>query len=104
MRVNQTKLRKNPDPWHDVVIPGLEGRDAIVTVPGEEVRRRLYGKQPASGKGKVGESEPRVDIPNRPIHSEGDDLYPPSSPEYEPLEQLEEDDLGLCGVRDLLPD
>ena len=33
-RVNQTKVRKNPDPWHDVVIPGLEGRDAVPTVPG----------------------------------------------------------------------
>ena len=34
VQVNQSKLRKNPDPWHDVVIPGLEGRDGVVTVPG----------------------------------------------------------------------
>ena len=32
-KVNQSKLRKNPDPWHDVVIPGLDGRDDMPTVP-----------------------------------------------------------------------
>jgi len=32
-RVNMSKLRKNPDPWHDVVIPGVDNRDAVVTVP-----------------------------------------------------------------------
>jgi len=31
---NISKIRKNPDPWHDVVIPGLDGRDGTVTVPG----------------------------------------------------------------------
>ena len=35
LRVNNSKLRKNPDDWHDVVIPGLEGRDGTPTVPGE---------------------------------------------------------------------
>ena len=34
VRVNQSKIRKNPDPWHDVVIPGVTGRDEEVTVPG----------------------------------------------------------------------
>ena len=33
--VNQSKLRKNPDPWHDVVIPGVDGRNDYPTVPGE---------------------------------------------------------------------
>ena len=37
VRVNQSKIRKNPDPWHDVVIPGLEGRDDSPTVPVETV-------------------------------------------------------------------
>ena len=32
-RVNQTKLRKNPDNWHDVVIPGLDRRNDVPTVP-----------------------------------------------------------------------
>jgi len=36
MKVNQSKMRKNPDPWHDVVIPGLEGRDDHPTVPGQD--------------------------------------------------------------------
>ena len=35
LRVNSTKLRENPDNWHDMVIPGLEGRDDTPTVPGE---------------------------------------------------------------------
>jgi len=35
-RVNQSKIRKNPDNWHDVVIPGLHGRDGVVIVPGIE--------------------------------------------------------------------
>ena len=38
LRVNSTKLRKNPDNWHDMVIPGLEGRDDTPTVPGEQDR------------------------------------------------------------------
>eukprot|EP00975_Prorocentrum_lima_P025846 5438502-Prorocentrum_lima.AAC.1 len=29
IRVNQSKLRPNPDPWHDVNIPGLEGCDLV---------------------------------------------------------------------------
>merc|ERR1712078_78935 len=29
--VNQSKIRKNPDNWHDVVIPGLHGRDDVPT-------------------------------------------------------------------------
>jgi len=32
-RVNESKLKLNPDPWHDVVIPGVDNRDAVVTVP-----------------------------------------------------------------------
>ena len=32
---NISKIRKNPDPWHDVVIPGLDGRDGAVTIPGQ---------------------------------------------------------------------
>ena len=32
-RVNQSKLRKNPDNWHDVVIPGLDRRNDVPTVP-----------------------------------------------------------------------
>ena len=48
-QVNQSKLRKNPDNWHDVVIPGLDGRDAVPTVPGlyddpVKVPRRITGK------------------------------------------------------------
>ena len=33
VRVNQSKIRKNPDNWHDVVTPGMHGRDDTVTVP-----------------------------------------------------------------------
>ena len=33
-RVNQSKLRKNPDPWPDVVIQGVDNRDTVATVPG----------------------------------------------------------------------
>jgi len=33
IRVNSSKVRLNPDPWHDVVVPGLQGRDAVPTVP-----------------------------------------------------------------------
>jgi hypothetical protein len=33
VRVNQSMLRKNPDLWRDVVIPGIDGRDATVIVP-----------------------------------------------------------------------
>ena len=32
-QVNQTKLRKNPDMWHDVVIPGMDRRNGKPTVP-----------------------------------------------------------------------
>ena len=39
--VNQSKLRKNPDPWHDVVIPGLDGKDAVPTVPGQTAEAPL---------------------------------------------------------------
>ena len=50
--VNQSKLRKNPDNWHDVVIPGLTGRDGTVTVPSDahpSPSRRLNKKtSPAS--------------------------------------------------------
>ena len=35
IQVNQSKIRKNPDKWHDVVIPGLEGRDGVPEYPGE---------------------------------------------------------------------
>ena len=35
LRVNKSKLRKNPDNWHDVVTPGLQGKDGVPTVPGE---------------------------------------------------------------------
>ena len=31
--VNQSKIRKNPDPWHDVMIPGLLNRDGVPVVP-----------------------------------------------------------------------
>eukprot|EP00975_Prorocentrum_lima_P033631 7058782-Prorocentrum_lima.AAC.1 len=29
IRVNQSKPRAHPDPWHDVNIPGLEGRAMV---------------------------------------------------------------------------
>ena len=32
--VNQSKLRKNPDSWHDVVIPGIDDTEVIIEVPG----------------------------------------------------------------------
>eukprot|EP00975_Prorocentrum_lima_P022153 4661693-Prorocentrum_lima.AAC.1 len=32
IRVNQSQLRANPDPWDDVHIPGLEGRDLATLV------------------------------------------------------------------------
>ncbi len=46
IRVNQSKIRKNPDPWHDVVIPGLERRDAVVTVPGTTEPQQQQDIQP----------------------------------------------------------
>ena len=48
LRVNQTKVRKNPDTWHDVVIPGLDGADGTCEVPceppesGQEEQEGLY--------------------------------------------------------------
>eukprot|EP00975_Prorocentrum_lima_P028622 6014265-Prorocentrum_lima.AAC.1 len=40
LRVNQSKLPANPDPWHGVHILGLEGRDLApvkdVSAPDEE--------------------------------------------------------------------
>ena len=33
---NRSKVKRNPDPWHDVMIPGLEGRDGVTEVPPPE--------------------------------------------------------------------
>ena len=33
---NRSKLKPNPDPWHDVVIPGFDGRDAVPEVPPDD--------------------------------------------------------------------
>ncbi len=39
-RVNQSKMRNNPDEWHGVVIPGLDGRDGVVIVSPEVPERQ----------------------------------------------------------------
>ena len=36
VQVNEFKLKLNPDPWHDVIIPGLDNDDVVgtkITVP-----------------------------------------------------------------------
>ena len=74
VQVNQSKIGKNPDPWHDVVIPGVDGRDDYCTVPQQPeitVRRRLRGKQP-------------MPAPVPPVRDRPDrDVIGPS-PEYSP--------------------
>jgi len=63
---NCSKIRKNPDPWHDVVAPGIDGREGVVTVPGlgadredpdatptgEDLADRPAGLRPAQGSGE----------------------------------------------------
>jgi len=34
VRANESKPKLNPDPWHDVVSPGLDNTDTVVTAPG----------------------------------------------------------------------
>ena len=73
VQVNQSKIRKNPDPWHDVVVPGVDGRDDYCTVPDSPpvvVRRRRTGKQP--------EHSPP------PLVQDAGEREP--SPEYSPLD------------------
>ena len=41
---NQYKLRRNPDPWRDFVVPGLTNRDGVPEVPErilEQAEKRL---------------------------------------------------------------
>eukprot|EP00973_Karenia_brevis_P020168 2767148-Karenia_brevis.AAC.1 len=33
--VNQSKIGKNPNPWHDEVIPGVVNKDGVPTLPAE---------------------------------------------------------------------
>ena len=104
VRVNQSKLRKNPDNWHDVVIPGLHGRDGTVTVPYPE--QRLESKtsvpsvntEPAAPSTPVQTgSAPADGIEYNPDASD-DDWTPRSSPESPSRRSIEEqEELDLFG-------
>ena len=72
--VNQSKIRKNPDPWHDVVIPGVDGRDDYCTVPGQPEQN----------------PEQLVEAPATPLNAKdsGGPLPAPlPAPEYDVLEE-----------------
>ena len=84
-RVNQSKIRKNPDNWHDVVIPGMHGRDGIVTVPGIEdasIRptQRLRTKTKPADFKKAKPKAASLPNPSTPIDVRSE------SPEYDPFE------------------
>ena len=82
INANQFKLRKNPDEWHDIVIPGLRGKDGTVTVPGttreefdpakQRVLRRL-NKKTIVEKVKRKELE-KKDRDNRSVDTDDHDL------------------------------
>ena len=69
VQVNQSKIRKNPDPWHDVVIPGVDGRDDYCTVPGGEL-----------------DAEPAV-----PLEAPPTPILQPEHPGYSPTSEAEND-------------
>ena len=50
-RTNQSNIRKNPDEWHDVVIPGLDGKAGVVTVPPEAQEEEVHPSLWVSGEG-----------------------------------------------------
>jgi hypothetical protein len=94
-RVNQSKIRKNPDNWHDVVIPGLAGRDGTVTVPGiEDVasrpKQRLRTKTKPSdfnktAKKPIPKARPNPSTPILVDSTNSPDFDSPGSPpEYDP--------------------
>ena len=63
-RVNQPKVRHNPDEWHVVVIPGLVGKDGVAIVPEPSL---------------VGE-EPPPEVPFVPEPAPSDEEPPPGVP------------------------
>lgn len=56
--VNQSKLRRNPDPGHAVVIPGLDNRDAVPEVPLPE----RGAEKKHDGQGKTVEIPTEVNV------------------------------------------
>ena len=84
VRVNQSKIRKNPDNWHDVVIPGLHGRDGVVTVPSLE-NKNMPSQRPTKRimkKTSPGGIPKPTPSPSTPIMV--DPVYEPQvSPDFE---------------------
>ena len=71
--VNQSKIRRNPDPWHDVVIPGVDGHDGVPTVPVDPSER-----EPSAIAGCVhsSNSSERIEVhaPTLWLYGKGKDL------------------------------
>jgi len=79
VRVNESKLKLNPDPWHDVVIPGLDNRDTVVTVPGVPPSPKSAASTPPAERPAPGTPEPHLRVGLPPSSSSG--LLSVGSPE-----------------------